>query len=47
MFVETSNTLQYCIGTMIKIPRATLVANEVKIKVLFLMQRINKVDKIE
>ncbi len=47
MFTETSNIVQYYIGTMIEIPRAALVVDEVRIKVLFLMHMINKVDKIE
>jgi hypothetical protein len=47
MFAETNIILHYYIGTMIEIPRAALVVDEVMIKVLFLMDRINEVDKIE
>jgi pyruvate,orthophosphate dikinase len=39
VFAETGSTLQYKIGTMIEIPRAALVANEVRIKVLIPMHR--------
>jgi pyruvate,orthophosphate dikinase len=39
VFAESGSTLQYKIGTMIEIPRAALVANEVRIKILFLIHR--------